>query len=249
MDTRNSYGVRDLTPFNAVKQMNNKGAAIYFGGLQFGGLHEYSLRPADVVNECAKLGFKITKKTIQRRREAGLVTQPYYSGGKRGPGANAFYRKDAPAELYASETLIRKLRPWRSIEQVANIRALACTENIEAFWRSVRDCPDNYAAEVWLLFYAKALGLHMPIRTVYWKDYRKEFSPEGEREIRLETFKTGYIDYDPVSDKWRLQDYNQRKEFENKFHFLEVLNPTIIKEADDPETFAEWWKLFHHLEN
>ncbi len=125
---------------------------------------EYKLTPTDVINGCAELGLEIGKRQLQRWAKAGLVTRSYQQGAGRGYGTISLYRADAPAELFASEVLMQKLKLRRNMKRVAEIRALAVTEDKQNFWRHVFDSPDNLAAAIWLMYYAKALGEQIPVK-------------------------------------------------------------------------------------
>lgn len=223
LETRNAYGARDLTPYNAANRMGGNGAALMFGGIQFDGLKQYELPPTDVMNGCAELGIKISARTLQRHTKAGLVTMPYRKGGGRGVGTVSLYRADAPAEIYASEKLRRR---W-SVERVAEIRAIACVNDKKAFWLQVFNSPDNLAAAAWLYYYAEALKEKMPV-AIFWKTQKQMLG--SDREITLEVFPTRYHD-SPAG-----------------FDFLELLNKKTISEKDDPEKFKEWQAVLHDLE-
>ena len=236
LGTRNEYGVRDLTPYNAANRMSGGRAGISFGGIQFNGLEhlkEYKLTPTDVINGCAELGLEIGERKLQRRTEAGLVTKPYRKGAGRGYGTISLYRADAPAELFASEVLMQKLKLRRNVARAAEIRALAVTEDKQNFWRHVFDSPDNLAAAAWLAHYTKGLNQRLRI-SIFIKE---QTDLEGAREIRLERYHVTH--YDPVADSF--------EEPREGFDWLGVLAPVTIREKDDPDKFAEWQDMIDKL--
>ncbi|MGI6596806.1 MAG: hypothetical protein ACOX2T_03225 [bacterium] len=237
--TRNEYGVRDLTPYNAANRMSGSGTAISFGGIRFDSPEQlkYSLTPADVINRCAELGLEIGERKLQRRTEAGLVTKPYRKGAGRGYGTISLYRADAPAELFASEVLMQKLKLRRNVARAAEIRALAVTEDKQNFWRHVFDSPDNLPAAAWLAYYAGALKQNMPV-TVIWKT---EGAIQGIRKITLELLPVlRFNSVTSTTEDW-MEEYKE-------FDWMGVYSPTTIKEEDDPAKFAEWEDITKKLE-
>jgi hypothetical protein len=231
---RNKYGKTDLTPFNVFC---NNYQDPYLGGITYGFYvdkkvkkPEFKLTPQDVIDQLLRLGFSVKPKTLQRRYQDELIPRPFMKGGGRGKGTIVLYPDDTPAEFYASEHLKDKL--GINFKEVAEIRQIALQGDKKAFWTNICKNPKNYAAYVWLVFKAKALGQRLPIVVIS----KKPINPEGitQRTIELELF--------PVVNHPALEEG-----IPDGYDFLEILNPVTLTEGETPN-FDEWWKMLVKLE-
>lgn len=226
---KNDYGISDPTPRNAAGRIIKGGKFDIFFGRSLPNPVE-GLKPQLVLEELEKLGIKSNSWLLADRAKKGLIPQPYTAGCGRGKGKITLHSVDAAAEYYASEELKRILKI--SLKEVAEIRQIALQGDKKAFWTNIFKNPKNYAAYIWLVFKAKALGQRLPIVVIS----KKPINPEGitQRTIELELFS---VVNHPALEEGIPDGYD----------FLEILNPVTLTEGETPN-FDEWWKMLVKLE-